>query len=350
MKFSRTEAMDLGTNLLLERRVPLPAAELQAQVLVEAELKGHPSHGLQRLPRLLERIERGLADPIATGLAHWRSDAFLTVDGQRGLGPVVAQAALEQLSARVGSTGIALAAIRNSNHLGMLAWYVEQAAARGLIGIALSSSEALVHPHGGTRALLGTNPIAIAVPTASRPLVLDLATSIVSMGKIHHYAAQGRALPEGWARDAEGRPTRQAEHAKQGSIAPFGEAKGYGLGIAIELMVASLARSALAPSIGGTLDARQVCNKGDVLIVIDAAADPGFAGQLANYLDQVRESPPASPGRKVRVPGDGAAERRGASLHDGFDISPALLAELRSLARVRSPSPIPHLHHQGHDL
>ncbi|KQV70250.1 Ldh family oxidoreductase [Rhizobium sp. Root1220] len=336
MKVSGQTALALGKRLLEGWNVPPENAALQARVLVEAELKGHPSHGLQRLPRVLRRIERGLVAPSAKGVYKWRSDAVLEVDGGAGLGPVVAMDALARLMDRVLSSGIALAAIRNSNHLGMLAYYVEQVAARGLIGIAMSSSEALVHPYGGTRAMLGTNPLAIAVPTAGQPLVLDLATSNVSMGKIHHHAATGRPIPEGWARDAEGRPTTDPLRAKLGAIAPFGDAKGYGLGIAIELLVAALAGSALAPEVRGTLDAEAPCNKGDLLIVIDMGSAPDLAMRLSAYLDAVRASPPTQIEKPVRVPGDGAHRRRQAALAQGFEIDPRLWAELNALPHSNS--------------
>jgi L-2-hydroxycarboxylate dehydrogenase (NAD+) len=325
--------MALAKRLLLDHNALETNAQCQARVLVEAELKGHPSHGLQRLPRILARIERGLIDPRTKGESYWRAGGVLEVDGCSGLGPVVAMAALDRLEERAGSAGVVLAAIRNNNHLGMLAHYVEHIASTGRIGLAMSSSEALVHPHGGTRAMLGTNPVAIAVPTAGSPLVLDLATSTVSMGKIHYHAATGQPIPQGWARDARGRPTTDAALAKQGAIAPFGGPKGYGLGMAIELLVAALAGSALAPDIRGTLDAEFICNKGDVLIVIDAMAAPGLASNLSAYLDCVRASPPAD-ADPVSVPGDGASRRRAASLKHGFDIDPVLWAELNA----RSPS------------
>lgn len=341
MQTTAQDATALGTRLLTQRGVPQRHAALQAAVLVEAELKGHPSHGLQRLPRLLARIERGLANPCTEGVGRWRSGAVLEVDGERGLGPVVAMHAVRQLGERVASAGIALGAIHNSNHLGMLAWYVEQVAATGRIGIALSSSEALVHPHGGTRAMLGTNPLAIAVPTAAQPLVLDLATSTVSMGKIHHHAAAGRPIPEGWARDADGCTTTDAARARHGAIAPFGGAKGYGIGMAVELLVAALAGSALAPDVRGTLDAESACNKGDVLIVIDTASAPDLAGRLAAYLDSVRDSPRADPAEPVRVPGDGAAARRAQSLRDGFAIDTRLWHALQALDQDATPFPAP---------
>ncbi|MAY63197.1 MAG: dehydrogenase [Rhizobiales bacterium] len=332
MRIAEEQAMDLSEDLLKARGAPSQHAALQARVLIDAELKGHPSHGLQRLPRLLRRIGRGVADPETTGKPIWRAEGILEVDGRRGLGPVVAMHTLSQLDERRTKTGIALAAIRNSNHLGMLAFYVEEAARRGAIAIALSTSEALVHPYGGTRAMLGTNPIAIAVPTAGRPFVLDLATSTVSMGKIHHHASTGKPIPEGWARDAEGRATTDAEAAKAGSLAPFGDAKGYGLGLAIELLVAALAGSALSPDVRGTLDSEHVCNKGDVFILVDPVRSPDMAKRLSAYLDAIRSSPPAEPGSPVQVPGDGADHRRARSRLDGFEIDDRLWAELNALS------------------
>jgi LDH2 family malate/lactate/ureidoglycolate dehydrogenase len=326
-------ARSLVIGLLRQRKASQDNARSQADLLIEAELRGHPSHGLQRLPRLLARVDRGLVDPRTTGVATWVADSSLDVDGMKGFGPAVALAALQQLETRISIAGIAMATIHNSNHLGMLAPYVEKIAEWGCVGIAISSSEALVHPHGGTHALLGTNPIAIAVPTAERPMVLDLATSIVSMGKIHHYAASGIQIPQGWARDAKGRPTINAVDAKSGAIAPFGGAKGYGLGLALELLVAALAGTDLAPDMRGTLDSEFVCNKGDVLIAIRARPEAGLSKRLSEYLDVVRHSPHAEPDQPIAIPGDRATARRTQALKNGFEVDAALWTELKSLSR-----------------
>lgn len=324
----RQQVMDL----LVQHGAPEPAARLQTDLLIEAELRGLSSHGVMRLPRLLMRIDRGLADPATCGLHHWRADAMLEVEGQRALGPVALMAAMEALLPVVRRSGIAMAAIRDANHIGMLAYYAEKAAERGLIGIVLSTSEALVHPHGGTKAMLGTNPIAIGIPVAPAPFVLDLATSLVSMGKIHSHALRGEALPEGWAVDAEGYPTRDAEAAKSGAIAPFGGPKGYALGLAFELMVAALAGSDLAPAIRGTLDATDPANKGDLLILIDPGPEKGgTARRLAGYLDLLRASRPLDPDQPVAIPGDGARRRRTLMQRDGIAVPEALLTELRAL-------------------
>lgn len=332
------EALALAAELLEQRGVPPARAALQARVLVDAELKGHPSHGLQRLPRLLLRIERRLIDPATEGVATWRSNALLEADGCDGLGPVVALAALRQAAGRVAPMGVVLVAIRNANHLGMLAYYVEEMAAAGHIAIALSSSEALVHPHGGRTALIGTNPIAIAVPAGDGPpLVVDLATSKVSMGKVHHHAATGRPLEPGWAKDADGQPTTDAARARDGSIAPFGEAKGYALGLALEVLIAAVTGAALAPEVGGTLDADVPCNKGDVFLLIQPRRCPGLAERLGDYLDLVRRSPADDPAVPVAVPGDGARRRKAAARRSGFDVDPALMATLADLS-MATPS------------
>ncbi len=321
---------DLATTLLERRGVPSDHSRLQADLLLEAELRGLPSHGLQRLPMLLSRLDRGLADAGKSGTGTWRRQAFLSVDGERGLGPVVLMNAMQTLQNALGETGIAIAAIRNANHIGMLAYYAEIAASKGLIGIVMSTSEALVHPFGGTKAMLGTNPIAIGIP-ADRPFVMDLATSVVSMGKINNHAMRDVPIPLGWAVDGKGHLTTDPQAAKTGAIAPFGGAKGYGLGLAIELLVAALAGSDLAPAVHGTLDDIHPSNKGDLLILIDAAAGNGRATSLSGYLEQLRLSPAVDAQNPVAVPGDGARRRRAGTMQSGIDLPPQLFEQLMAL-------------------
>lgn len=311
---------------------PTGHAATQTNLLLEAELRGRASHGLLRLPRIIERIHNGVADPKTRGTAVWRSPSFLDMDGERGLGPVIALSALEQISERARETGIAIAAVSNNNHIGMLALYAEQAARAGQILLALSTSEALVHPWGGRRALIGTNPIAIGVPTEDEPFVLDMATSQVAMGKIHDYANHGRPLEPGWALDGAGNPTTDASAAKAGALAPFGEAKGYALGLAFELLVASLTASALGAAVKGTLDSSEVCNKGDVFIVVEAGAG-AVASRITRYLDEIRTCPALLPGRPVAVPGDRARAERRQRLDTGIELADEVWHRILDLAQ-----------------
>lgn len=328
MQVSIPAARAVASEALRRIGTPSNHAETQVDLLVEADLRGHPSHGLARLPLLLERIRNGLADPSTTGRHDWRTSSLLDVDGQRGLGPVVGRAALEQLSARVRETGIAMAAVHNSNHLGMLAWYVERVAAAGQIALAVSTSEALVHPYGGTTAMVGTNPLAIGVPADPDPLVLDMATGLVSMGRIHDHRRRGAPLPSGWALDADGNATTDADAASRGSIAPFGGAKGYALGLATEVLVGYLTGAELGTDVHGTLDSESLCNKGDLFIVIDAEPSDRSRTRVSDYLGDIRNCPPADPAAPVSVPGDRSRRDRATRLVGGIAVDDEVWAEL----------------------
>jgi L-2-hydroxycarboxylate dehydrogenase (NAD+) len=325
---SHDQARSVATAALLAAGVPQAHAEIQTDLLLEAELRGRASHGLLRLPRIVDRIRNGVADPNTRGISSWRG-SFLSVDGSMGLGPVVADHALQQLAGKARDNGLAAAGIRNNNHIGMLAWYAERVAKDGLILIALSTSEALVHPWGGRSAMLGTNPIAIGIPTADGPFVVDMATSLVSMGQIHDYADRGKPLPEGWAIDAAGDPTTDAAAAKCGAIAPFGGPKGYALGLAFELLVTALTGAAIGTDVRGTLDDSHPCNKGDVFITMTMDANPALRRQLSAYLDAVRQS---GGDHTVTVPGDRALAQRARSIAEGISLPPALWNKLNTLA------------------
>ncbi len=163
-------------------------------------------------------------------------------------------------------------------------------------------------------------------------MVLDMATSLVSMGKIHDHADRGLPIPSGWALDCNGNPTTDAVAAKSGAIAPFGGAKGYALGVALEVLVASLTGSAIGTHVTGTLDSTTVSNKGDILIAI-APDETGGRGIATAYLDLLRDAAPGRPGVPVLTPGDRARQARAHALAHGIDIDPALWATITALAR-----------------
>ena len=328
------ECMRAALMALEGAGVGAEAARLQTDLLLDAELRGVPSHGFLRLERIIARIGNGVADPRTRGLHTWRGDSFLSVDGQNGLGPVVAKHAADIAGERARRTGIAVAAISNNNHIGMLAWYADAIAQAGLVAIILTTSEALVHPFGGRVALLGTNPIAIGVPTATGPFVIDLATSLVSMGEIHDKAHRGVAIPEGWALDAEGNSTIDPNAAKKGAIAPFGGAKGYALGLAFELLVTALTGAALGRNVTGTLNAENPCNKGDVFILIDPLSGQGAA--LSAYLETIRQTPPAAGFDKVLIPGERGLALKAQRMAEGIPLADEVWTTMQ---RLRDAAP-----------
>ena len=287
---------------------------------------------------LAGRLRAGLIRPEAHGTSDWTTDAVLEIDGDRGFGPVVALDAIGQISERARDTGISIAAIHNSNHLGMLGYYVERIARDGQIGLALTTGEALVHPWGGREAMLGANPIAIGIPADAEPFVVDMATSVVSMGQVLEHLWRGEPIPEGWALDVDGKPTQDPGAASHGSLAPFGGFKGYALGLAIGLIVSAVTGTAVGPEIKGTLDTTDISNKGDVFMCIDLARmrnSTNVGSRLSEYLALIRQSKPQLTGESISIPGDRSRAIRDERSANGIPIPDAVWDACVALARSR---------------
>jgi LDH2 family malate/lactate/ureidoglycolate dehydrogenase len=296
---------------------------IQADLLVEADLRGHHSHGLQRLPVLATRIRKQLIRVKAEPDYSWTADSVLSVDGKDGLGPFVANTALERAKSALPQLGIVAVAIRNSSHIGMIGYYCEKRASEGLVCIAMTESEALVHPHGGTKALVGTNPLAIGIPSEGAPFVFDMATSTSAIGKIYASRHRGEPIPLGWAIDAEGNPTTNPDAALKGSLTPAAGPKGYGLGISIGMLAGLLPGANIGRLVLGTLDTESRCTKGDFFLLLNPAAfagGPALAHHVAAYLDELRHTPPQKGVQSVIVPGDRARKLRQERVRDGIPL------------------------------
>lgn len=324
--------LEVVTEILTNLGATDADAGAQAQLLLEGDLHGHSSHGVRRLPVLAGRLRAGL---ITTGLGvgvTWVTETFASIDGRSGFGAVVAGEAVRLVTERARTTGIAIAAIRHANHVGMLAPYIERIATGGQVAFALTTSEALVHPWGGARAMVGTNPIGIAVPSAAEPLILDMSTASVSMGKILDHAEKGREIPLGWALDADGAATTDAARATEGAISPFGGPKGYALGVALEALVAALTGTALGTAKTGTLDTTMPATKGDVFAAVDIDR-LGLAGTLvplAEYFDELRRGG-IDPAHPVSVPGDRSRRLRAELLQNGIPLRPQMWDDILAL-------------------
>jgi L-2-hydroxycarboxylate dehydrogenase (NAD+) len=306
-------AAELCAALLRRHGAGAEAAELQTGLLVEADLRGRPSHGLQRLPVLLARIDGGLIVPDAVPHSAWEADSFLAVDGRHGFGVVAVRAAIDQLVERARGAGVVAAGIRQGSHIGMLAPHLEEICRHGMVGMMMTTSEALVRPAGGRTALLGTNPIGICVPADPDPFVLDMSTAAISAGEVIARGQRGEALPPDRCVDVDGNPTIDPELARAGAISPFGGGKGYGLSLAIELLVALLSGTAVGTEVLGTLDTEFPATKGDLIVVFDPAAAglSAPAPHLSAYLEDLRRAPVAPGVEEILVPGDRMrAERR----------------------------------------
>jgi LDH2 family malate/lactate/ureidoglycolate dehydrogenase len=296
---------------------------IQADVLTEADLRGHHSHGLQRLPVLATRIQKRLIRVNADPEYAWTADSVLSVNGKDGLGPFVAESAFDRAKSALEQRGIVALAIRNSSHLGMIGYYCEKRAREGFICIALTESEALVHPHGGAEALVGTNPIAIGIPCDLAPFVFDMATSTSAIGKIYASRHRGEAIPQGWAVDAEGSPTTDPDEALKGALTPAAGAKGYGLGVSIGILAGLLPGGEIGRLVLGTLDTEHRCTKGDFFLLMNPGAFAGghsLTSRVASYLQELRHSRPQKGTERVLVPGDRARQLREERMRSGIPL------------------------------
>ena len=297
-------------------------AELVARHLVAANLAGHDSHGVGMVPAYVRHLGAGLVVPN-TPVALVKDDgAILMFDGRRGYGRRVAGEAMARAIDRCRRTGVVIMTLANAHHIARVGAYGEMAIAAGLCSVHfvnVTDHAGLVAPYRGSDSRFSTNPICVAVPgTATQPpIVLDMATSEVAMGKVRVALNEGRRLPEPYVIDTQGRPTTDPAVMyadPRGSLLPFGKHKGYGLAVIAELLAGGL-------SGGGTIQPENPRLNGVINNMTSFLVDPerlAGAGWLAREVDgfvrYLKESPPANPSAPVLVPGDperaAAAERR----------------------------------------
>jgi uncharacterized oxidoreductase len=299
---------------------PQEEAETVTRLLVEANMVGHDSHGVIRIPQYLTSINNGDVQVGARVEVVQETAVALVLDGHWGFGQVIAERAVRMGVGKAKAAGLAAVTIRNSNHIGRLGSYVEDIARQGLIGLLFANAHGAapsVVPWGGRHGRLATNPLAAGIPRSSgEPIVLDMTTSIVAEGKVRVKRNRGEPVPEGWIVDPEGEPTTDAKAfygPPRGSILPFGGSagyKGYGLSVAVDLLAGALSGA------GCTGTSTQIGNAVLMLILDVAAFVPAedFDREVEEFSGWVKSSPPAAGFEEILFPGDienRERERRG---------------------------------------
>jgi LDH2 family malate/lactate/ureidoglycolate dehydrogenase len=333
LSFAPGLLQDFVTELLVRLDVPPGDADLVADCLLAAEIEGQSAHGLSRLPLLAQRLREGLIRARPDMRVISESAATALLDADNALGPVGGARAMELTAARARSAGIGACAVLHGNHLGALGWYVERAAREGLVALAFSNTPPAMAPPGGRSAYLGTNPIAAAFPNPGGPIVIDLATSQVARGRIIKAAKEGRPIPQEWALDADGRPTRDPEVALRGSLAPAGGAKGFALALLVEVLSGVLSGSGIGPQVSGTFrSSDRPSNVGHLFLAIDPDAfGPGFAERMERLAVEIRAVEPIDPGTPVRLPGDRRRQERVSRTERGVELPGELVDQLSAL-------------------
>lgn len=324
-------------RILVHRGVADADARIVADVTIDADLDGRPSHGVARLPAYIEKLEQGGIVGDASTDVILEAGAVFVLDGHDGFGQVALVQATRMALERSRRFGIACGTVRNTNNPGMLAAYGRIAAEDGQIAIVACNAAPAMPPHGGTVAMLGTNPLCIALPlgTAPGPL-LDMATSAAAKGAIRDAGRKGLPIPADWALDRSGQPTTDPAAALEGLLLPSGGAKGAGLAMMVDLLSGLLSGGSVGTEVRGLHDPASSGIAAIVITIDPAAFGPAdtFERRLGAYMDAVRAVPPGAGVAEVLVPGDRASQARQRHVRDGVPLPPKLWTELRGLAEA----------------
>jgi len=328
-------AKQICQDMLRAAGVPAQDAELIADTLVFAELRGVSSHGLVRLGSYIRRVKLGLMNPAASPQVIQRSASTALVDGCNGFGQVVTMRAMTLAIEMAGATGAAVVGVRNSNHFGTAAYYVMAAVNVGMIGLVLSNSAPAMAPWGGAVAMIGTNPLAVGIPAGDEPpVVLDMATSAVARGRIRVAAKKGERIPEGWALNNMGKPTTDPQEALAGTLLPASGPKGYGLALVIDVLSGILTGSGYGGAVRSLDDMSGPVRAGHLVAAInvqDFTNVQGFKAEVDTFTREIRKCPKAPGVDRIYLPGEIESEAASRLSEEGITVSDAVAADLKSL-------------------
>lgn len=325
---SLADAQDLVVRTLTRCKTDADNARSVARALVAAEAEGQKGHGLSRLPSYAAQAKVGKVDGFAKPVLTWTRPAAAAIDAKCGFAYPALDAALAALPHATRQNGIAAAGIHHSHHCGVAGHPVEHLAKEGLMALLFANTPGAIAPWGGSKAVFGTNPIAFACPLPTgAPIVIDLSLSKVARGNILAAKQKGQPIPEGWALDAEGKPTTDPTAALAGTMLPLGDAKGTALALMVELLAAGLTGANYAADASSFLDAKGgPPGTGQLLIAVDPSAFGG-AGALEHF-GALAQSIADQPG--ARLPGARRLAARARAAKDGLAITDQLLAEIEA--------------------
>lgn len=328
--------------------LPEESARRIGRLMVEADLTGADGHGVFRLPNYVKRLKGGAVNPVPLIHVERAGPGVALVDGDNGMGHLVMSTAAETAASLAREIGVAWVGVRRSNHAGPAALYVDMLAKRGLVGIysAVASSNHMAI-WGGTSSLLGTNPLAIAIPAGEGkpPVLLDIATTVVSYGTIKKHALNDIPMPEGWlVSKADGSAITDPRRSGEGLLLPIGGYKGSGLALMLGLLAGTLNGAAFGKDVVDfNADSTSETNTGHFILALDVARfmrPDMFAAILETQLAELRADTPLPGTGGVRIPGDRRATLRETRARDGVPMPPPLVRQLDALASELAIAPL----------
>ena len=296
-------------------------AHIVADVLIEAELRGRPTHGVIRIPGIARKIDQ---QPRTAMKLERDGAAYALVDGQGNLGYLVAHRCAKTVIGRTYRSGIGVVGAYGTGHCGMLGYYTSMLADAGFVALAMCDTSPRIAPWGGKEAVLGTNPISAAFPMQGGQVLVDLSSAAITNGDLLVAIKDGVDIPEGVALNAEGAVTTDPESARKGAALPFGGAKGYALAMMIQIFSGVLMRADPVPERGK--------NYGFFITGIDPeifGAKKEFLEGVHSLVEQVKNSARPDGVSEIMVPGERAFREREMRLSEGIPVDDALLEEIK---------------------
>ena len=321
-------------------------SKIISDVLLMSDRIGIESHGMQRMYRYYKSIQKGMIKVESKGKVVFETPVSAVLDAEDGMGQVVGHKGMEMAIEKAKKSGIGMVVIRNSNHYGIAGYYAKTACDQGLIGLSCTNTNAIMVPTYGRMAMLGTNPIAIAMPAEPYDFFFDVSTTVVTRGKLEVYNKKGEPLHDGWALDKDGKPSNDAADvldniaAKNGGgIMPLGGStedtgshKGYGWAMVCELFSSILA-------MGTTSDKTGTGGKGGIchgFMVIDPAIfgdAEGIKAHLSAYLQALRESPKAEGQPRIYTHGEKEVEAERRLMENGIPVNDNTMVEVYEMCQ-----------------
>ena len=317
------------TGILKKMNVSDEDAVIVADVTVDADLKGFSSHGIGRFPQYIRGLKAGTIDPEAEITIENETISMALLNGNHKFGHVVTYTAMEIAIEKAKETGVGVVGVHNSNHFGVAGYYSDMAIMEDMVGIVIANTEPAVAPIGGKVPIIGTNPIAIGIPSNSHYVSVDMATSASARGKLLEAKRKGQKIPENVALDVDGNPTIDPEAALKGSILPFGAHKGYALSFMIEILAGPLVRAAFGKQVTGTANPENICTKGDLLMALDPSKFSEiemFKEEVDEFITEVKSS------GNVFIPGDMEVRNIKDRKENGIAIDNLLVEQIREIA------------------
>ena len=320
MHISVDRARELAETFLIKSGMSETDATIIADILLEAELRGRKTHGFIRLTGIKNRYKQADRTDIRidkeTGLC-------VRIDGGNQPGYLVAYRAMEIAIERAKRNSASIIGVYNTSHCGMAGYYVDMARKADVVGLLFADCLPRITPEGGTEALLGTNPIAVGIPSNTVPLLFDMSTAAITNGDLLVAMRDGSAIPEGLAFDPGGEPTTEAAAALKGSVRPFGGHKGFGLALVTQILAGVLVNAATIPPPG--------TNYGLLIITIDPTSFvplTQFKTEVDNLLGRVKQNPRESGVTEILIPGERAYRQREVHLAEGIYLDETLVNQL----------------------